>query len=472
LHQSPNNLREMLMDDQPVPRASTRLGFHYFNDSLHYRESDLQTWLPEIKACGASWLTLIAPQDRAIPEGFIRSLIQENIEPVLHFKLPLPNPPDKESLGLLFNVYSQWGIRYVVLYDRPNRRQSWSGNSWAQNDLVERFLDNFLPVADLALQYSLTPVFPPLEPGGDYWDTAFLRAALSAIKRRGQEQLAENLVLGAYAWVNRHPLGWGAGGPERWPQARPYHTPTGQENQLGFYISDWYLAIAEAELGRPRPLILLAAGFPPHSMNGSEKNDLDLTYHTEAHATIAGLMSGRLVENPTNLELLTPPSAQVMACNFWLLAADSGSPDAALAWFHPNGNGSVEINLPIVTAMRQLQQFPAGRILSQKKADLSVSNRPINHYLLLSEGCLENRDQFPGELWHFINETHPTIGFSVEEAALAARVTVFGSQEPFPTNTLESLRIAGARVEHLGGDGTSIAPQHSTHDIDLLRGEP
>lgn len=49
-----------------------RLGYHYFADALHYRELDLQTWLPHLKALGASWLVVQADGDRtAIPEPFL-----------------------------------------------------------------------------------------------------------------------------------------------------------------------------------------------------------------------------------------------------------------------------------------------------------------------------------------------------------------------------------------------------------------
>ncbi len=460
------------MEETNIPRSSTRLGFHYFNDSLHYRESDLLCWLPEIKACGASWLTLITPHDRAIPEGFIRTLIMEGIQPLLHFKPPLPHLPDIDSLKLLFNVYSEWGVRYVVLYDRPNRRQSWPGNSWAQNNLVERFLDLFLPVADLALQVGLAPVFPPLQPGGDYWDTAFLRAALVGIKRRGQERLVENLILGAYAWVDSHDLGWGAGGPERWPKARPYNTPAGQQDQLGFYITDWYQAIAEAELGSPRPMLVLAAGYPPERAEGSEDRALDLAHHTEAHATIARLMAGQTVENPPSGSTLTPPSAYVLSCNFWLLAADAGSPESALAWFRPQTNGAPEINLPIVTAMRQLQENPGARDYPLNHDIQTISHRPIDHYLLLPEAYLGGWGQVPDDLWAYIRQYQPTTGFSKEEAALAARVTVLGDEEIFPDSLLESIHSAGAIVERLNRDGISIAPQSATHDTEKMRGEP
>ncbi|PKP01191.1 MAG: hypothetical protein CVU11_15960, partial [Bacteroidetes bacterium HGW-Bacteroidetes-6] len=41
-------------------------------------------------------------------------------------------------------------------------------------DLVERFLDRFLPLANQVVSEGAVPVMPALEPGGNYWDTAFL----------------------------------------------------------------------------------------------------------------------------------------------------------------------------------------------------------------------------------------------------------------------------------------------------------
>ena len=42
----------------PSPQKNNRIGFHYFPDQNHYRESDLYTWLPELKTLGATWLIL------------------------------------------------------------------------------------------------------------------------------------------------------------------------------------------------------------------------------------------------------------------------------------------------------------------------------------------------------------------------------------------------------------------------------
>ena len=200
-----------------------RIGFHYFPDTRHYRQSDLETWLPRLVEMGASWLTLLAPAERAIPEDFIQVLLSARIQPVLHFRLRTAEPVPVDSLRLLFNAYARWGVRQVALYDRPNARTSWPAHIWAKNYLVERLLDDFIPLARMAQEQGLTVITPPLKPGGDYWDLAFLRTALRGLKRRGCTDLIDSLAIGAYAWINDRPVDWGAGGPEHWPDVRPYH---------------------------------------------------------------------------------------------------------------------------------------------------------------------------------------------------------------------------------------------------------
>ena len=135
----------------------------------------MTTWLPKIQQLNTSWLILDAPQDRAIPESFITTLLSNNIEPIIHFNIDLTTPPSLVDIKLLLESYAKWGVHYVMIFDRPNAKSSWASTSWAQHDLVERFLDRFIPIANAVLQAGLFPVFPPLEPGGDYWDTAFLK---------------------------------------------------------------------------------------------------------------------------------------------------------------------------------------------------------------------------------------------------------------------------------------------------------
>lgn len=441
--------------------SNTRVGFHYFSDTLHFRESDLLAWLPELRALGAAWLTIQAPEERAIPEFFLRGLLEAGIEPILHFHLPLDGSTRDRSLQLLFESYARWGAQYVSLFDRPNQRSSWPAMSWTQADLVERFLDLFLPVAVAALEAGLTPVFPPLEPGGDYWDTAFLRAALRGLQRRGHSRLLDKLILGAYAWTGNRPLNWGAGGPERWPGARPYFTPAGVQDQVGFRIFDWYLTLARAELGQSRPILLLKAGCLPNDRAGTQASagtQADsLAWHTQANLALARLMAGEAGISAGQADQLEAVPAEVLACNFWLLAAAPESPYTSQAWFHPSGSSLPAVNAfhqwaearQIQTRTNQVHRYPG--------AAHTRTGPLIAHYLLLPIYGWGVPDWHLDGLRPFIKEFHPTIGFSLVEAANAGRVTVVGGEQAYPEEALQTLRNAGCTVERMIGDGTLIA---------------
>ena len=220
--------------------SKNRIGFHYYPDAFHYRESDLQRWLPELVALKASWLVVQSPADRAIPEHFITSLMKAGIQPIIQFILPLAEMPQPEKLEPILAAYARWGVRGVIFYDRPNNRSSWNATTWVQQGLVDRFLERFLPLANLAMQNGLNPIFPPLEPGGNYWDTAFLRATLETLEQKKQTLLLQNLVIAAYAWNKHDSLNWGEGGPQHWTDTHPYFTPPNQQDQRGFRIFDWY----------------------------------------------------------------------------------------------------------------------------------------------------------------------------------------------------------------------------------------
>ena len=364
---------------KPTPSPSpvflnSRLGLHYFPDTLHYRDTDLQTWLPELQELGAGWLVLRTEHERAIPEQFLRGLKQAGVEPLVQFPFGLEDPPNLKETATLLEVYARWGVRYLIFYDKPNTRQAWPATGWAQQDLVERFLDRYLPLANLAQQVGLTPVFPALVPGGDYWDTAFLRSALQIMQRRKQDALLEHLVLSAYGWTGGagRSLGWGAGGPERWPLSRPYQLPEGSQDQRGFRIFDWYLAIARGVLHEACSLILLQAGHPGEGAGAPVTGDaaaearpeeaiqnaapMTASISGEEQAktctTIAHLLAGEQVADPTaasgdEAAMLEPIPDPVIACNFWLLSADPASAHSSSAWF-----ADKEHKRPVVDAMR------------------------------------------------------------------------------------------------------------------------
>jgi hypothetical protein len=326
-----------------------------------------------------------------------------------------------------------------------------------------------------------------MEPGGDYWDTSFLQAALQGMQRRGQSALLETLHLGAYAWADGSSLDWGAGGPERWPGVRPYSTPTGQQDQRGFHIFDWYIAQSQAALGTPRPIILLAAGRRFDLSANPLASEAEELEHAARNIAIAR----RVGVGSPSIENDEPISPHVLACNFWLLVADPNDPAATQAWFQPGG-----YHLPVVDALRQLTagkepsnpntisqslpvpswlfnedktakednpvEEPSAPAITQELAPENPepsSAHPIAHYLLLplhESGAAE---------WHleaarpFILKFLPTVGYSAAEAALAEQVTVVGGEQIYPETLLEDLRRSGCQVTRIEGDGTEIATQ-------------
>ncbi len=426
--------------DRTTNRGGRRLGMHYYPDTLHYRQSDIETWLPELEALGCEWLTLVAPPDRAIPEEFLRAVIQAGMEPLLHFPLSLASPPKVEELAPLFQSYARWGARYVALFDRPNMREQWPVTAWAHSDLVERFLDAFAPLAEEAAAAGLKPVFPPLEPGGDYWDTAFLRRALLGLAKRWRKEMLDKLTLGAYAWMNNRPVHWGAGGPERWPGAKPYRTPQGEEDHRGFRIFDWYTAISQAALGKPWPILLLAVG----------GNQGDASQST---VQIARLMA----DTPSDETIPDPVPEHVLACNFWLLAANVDSPHAGEAWYPANDAAK-----PVVKALKDwIASNPRAKASHQDKggdfASVNRADKTIDCYVLLPRYEWGVSDWYLDVIRPYVKRHHATVGFSPEEAESARQVLVVGGERSFPREVVQRLRGAGCEVNQLDGDGTQIA---------------
>ncbi len=417
-------------------------GVHYFPDTAHYQSADLLTWLPKLQAMGAQWVVLHASAERAIPEYFICSLVQAGIEPVLHFQLALDGAADAAALQGMFKAYAKWGVRYAVLYDKPNLRSQWPATGWTQRGLVPRFLELFTPLAHAAIEAGLTPVFPPLEPGGDYWDTAFVRGALEALDQRGDEVLLANLALGAYAWVGDKGLNWGEGGPERWPATLPYSTPENSQDQRGFRIFDWYNAVTTAAIGRTLPIILVATGSQPHG-------EADAAATQQLTETLKG------AELPSN----------VVAAGLWLLAAEADSPAAGQAWFDRDGIPNAIADAALEPGRLAAHSFPTLEVEaafeaqifagdneaishSMPSAELTASvpgtPRSIRHYLLLPDATWPLQQAAA-----FIAQHQPTIGFSLAEAMLAQRVTLAGGLQAFSDATLRELIQAGCQVQSL-----------------------
>ncbi|MGD2027837.1 MAG: hypothetical protein PVI99_08475 [Anaerolineales bacterium] len=444
----------------PTPSNNARIGFQYFPDTYHYREADLITWLPELVAMGAQWLVLETPAERAIPEDFLRPMISSGIEPILKFNLTMTHPPDLEQISMLIDVYAQWGVHYITLFDRPNTLAAWSQDTWVQQNLVNRFLNAFIPLAEYVSQAGIHPVFPGLEPGGNFWDTAFLRSALQEIKERGHTRLLKRMVIGAYAWSGEKSLNWGAGGPKAWPGVRPYFTPNDEQDHLGFRIFDWYTAITEDVLGHRLPMILLGTGASQKRTPQPNQTEKTRLPDGDINFSIANLLAGSYDASGQE-EIFHPIPHHVIAGCFTQIFANARSAAAENAWFSAGGKAaSVVDRMKQWTEKRKKEQnaSKSGKPdPPHKKSSALKTKKPIKHYLLLP------RYKWGIEEWYlevtrpFIKKYRPTVGFSMREAFLAEKVTIIGGKQAFPERLVTELERSGAKVVEISGNGTEIA---------------
>ena len=437
----------------PFPTQYSHLGFHYFQDSLHYRETDLAKWVPELTAMGISWIVLKSPIDRAIPEQFIRGMADAGIEPLIDFDLSLAKPVAISDLTLLFKAYARWGAHGVMLFDRPNAYHSWTKATWARQDLVERFLDRFIPIASTALEEGLIPLLPTLEPGGSYWDISFLKSMLSSLVRRNPANLLEKLVISAYAFNFHHDLNWGAGGAQKWNMVRPYFTPPDQQDHLGFRIMDWYREISLTVLGRECPMILFGAGAPTDPFK-----DQTCAYAPEEHSKINLEISSLMDPNPiseqdeTTVDFAPMPS-NVIACNLWMLASEADGFGASQAWY-----GTLKEYSATIQALKD-NYSQSGQHKGSVSKNAVDPEHPINHYLLLPTFEWGIADWHLEVIRPFVKKHLATVGFSLDEAMLAKNVTIIGNHQSFSDMQIEKLILSGCKIRRIVGDGTSIATQ-------------
>jgi hypothetical protein len=395
-----------------------RLGFHYYHDQHHYTQADLDRWLPIFQSIQTTWLTLSGSCSQAIPEFFLRALINADIKPIIHLEASI-GEVNVRSLSPLFATYADSGIKHIVLHDRPNMRAQWDPSSWSRGDLVERFIDHLIPLFEAQAEYGLKPIFPPLEPGGDYWDTAFLRTSLGSLQRRGKGELLKILTLGLYQWSYGKPLDWGAGGPNVWTTAQPYNTPASSQDHRGFRIDEWYSAICRDVVGTELPMLILAGGIYPQTQAGITGTDPDLIAITEI---LEHIKCDELPSFVLNLALDPHTVAEGLRDN-WKIIPGYPSPSKRIK-------------------ARVKKLFSAEETTSTN----STRKKIISHYVLLPMTNQRNIAQDWVDVGPFALAVKPVVGFSVREAQFAERVTIIGSETDIPAAVENQLRSAGCDV--------------------------
>ena len=416
-----------------------RLGFHYFQDTLHYLERDLSQVLPELKSLDSAWVLLKSPHTVAIPEEFITELIANDIKPIVHFDFQVNSNVKPEDIRILLTQYAKWGIKYVIFFDKPNTKKAWMPGTWSQGDLVERFLDRYLPFVRLAEQNGMTPVFPALEPGGDYWDLSFLRKAFQLAKQRRSLEFGANLHIAVSAQSFSHPIDWGNGGEKKWRMPRPYaKTEIGEQDHFGLNTYQWYAQIAKTTLNCTPKIMMLYIGAADLKTG---KIDENLDYDRLVN----------LVVDDTDLttEDFTIDK-NVIACLFWLMNTpqkrdkQDTTPTTLFETQEQTKPEWIEdLQAKVEETQRQTTEFK----VAQSLADWVHT---IDHYLLLPSYEWGIPVNTLDKVRPIISEFRPTIGFSITEACNARKVTVWNENGAFSEKDIQTLREAGCDIdEHI-----------------------
>lgn len=402
------------------------LGFYYRPDDLHYSQADLHNWLSVLKNLQIRWFVLRGSMERAVPQPFIQGLQLAGIEPIIHIPTSM-HDLKIEQLDALLPSYADWGIRYTVVGDRPNLREMWKPSAWARGGLVEQFVDKFIPVWKAQRNHGFDPIFPALEPGGDYWDTAFLQSSLKSLQRRSLSDLASELILAVYAWSYGKPLNWGTGGPASWPETKPYHTPDGSQDQVGARIVDWYSHISRSVTGSPLDMLVMAGGVHPQ-----ERETTDQDSQAEIHASLARDV------------LMSKYSENLVGFCFYSLTADPAQ--QVSGWYDMNLAGS-----------RSAEAIERLMLAVPEPKAASSPIKPIAHYILLPTHAGRDMSSDWAGIEPLVMALKPAIGFSPEEARLARQVLLIGEEESFPADCERMLSDQGCKVRRFSNpDGEEI----------------
>lgn len=348
--------------------AAGSYGFHWFPDDQHFGLELVERFVPHLNRLGARWLVLRASLEPV--EGataFAARLREAGVEPLLHLVPKAGATPD--ALRRAAEGWMEGGVRVIAFDDQPNRAARWP--QWEPRGLPQRYAHWLAPfLGTLAEFEGVTPLFPPLAPGGDFWDTTFLDEALAELRAINPAWLHR---LGV-AYMNNlagRPVTWGKGGPAQWgPSLRARRD--GREDHVGFRAWEWAAHIAQQRLGRSVPLYTLSTRLSPTALTDAD------AHHAEARA----------VRHALETEAAPP----VLGATFWLLADEPHSPTLADAWFGTDGTplhlGSIAaLEAAVQPKLRRASQATLPTTVRVRMASGKVQRLPIEEYL---RGLLPN----------------------------------------------------------------------------------
>jgi hypothetical protein len=101
--------------------------------------------------------------------------------------------------------------------------------------------------------------------------------------------------------------------------------------------------------------------------------------------------------------------------------------------------------------------FRSGNLIDDKSVLIEQGQKHLSHYLLLPSYSSGVSDVVLNKVRPLIKKFQPTVGFSLDEAACASKVTIYPDPILFKDEHINALRRAGCKVEILPESGIEIA---------------
>ena len=438
-----------IMQSQKKPQKISSIGFRYFQDTEHYRAADLKKWVPILKELGCQWLVLFSESSRSIPEPFLKGIHENGIQTIVEIQAHISDIKSEQNIELLLHQYGVWGVKAVQLSGNPNMKTYW-GNDWVRKNIIEEFYNGFLYFSELALSKGLSPMMPILVPGGDFWDTAFLHYLFERFIDDKHKDVVRKVILSAGGWSYDHPLTWGAGGHEIWTETRPYLTPKGSEDQIGFHTYEWYLEIAREVLGKNLPVFLFGLG--EESSFTQEANTEEVNSFDERVLEICNYLTDKSSPFPYRE---------------WIIAGEFSRLDTLSeekTGFYTNGKPNTSLISVFQEKMgeRLLQTEKANGLNSEKNINRDIFvDKTIEQYLLLPVYEWGVSDWHLEIIKPYVRKHKTTVGFSPDEAKYAKSVVIVGDTGVISSDIEIMLKDYQCEVIRIAGDDKEIASQLS-----------
>lgn len=431
----------------PHPRGDTGLGLRFGAVPDGAGPGSTTQYLDDVRRSGVSWMVLPASIDALPAEAIVRGLAARGVEVVVEVQSYPIETFDLDLLRSRCRELGRWGVRYIALYRHPNLASSWRMSDWSPSGVVERFGQVLLPALEAVTQAGLVPVIGSLAPGGHYWDLVFLDRLLTYLSRHAREASLDRLAIG-YDWpVSNRPVSWGQGGPSTWPKPRPYLCPPGSQDHRGYHIYEWYDAVIRARLGRSLPLLCLSSSASPTVADHPDLPPLDEEGRRGQILEVVRLMANGGLPD------------YVFAVGAW--SYTPGAANSVEALYSRLTDDAAEV---AVSVLKQVVSHPRPTIEEvparvepvvevETEAALARPEVSIDHYLLIhapvetdvpigwsaQTALLASLD--------YVRRSRATVGFRIEEARQANRVTLVG-RDPVDLDTLaDDLRLDGCAVD-------------------------